>query len=170
MLYCHPPPGVSEDIFNVLEERLNAVTGSTKKKVEPTVRHTEGDDDLDDLVMDLDTEDFQVGQTTDCKFFSSLSYWLANDDFDKRIKPKGRKAQKREKERLMVQLHTSVLIYEAENAAYHTTDGKQKRGGKIATKHRGGARGGSAGRQGAFPTGVKMTSTTRSTVIVQPTK
>lgn len=53
---------------------------------------------------------------------------------------------------------------------FYTTDVKQKRGGKIAkqTGGGGGGRGGPAGRQGAFPTGVKMTAT-RSAVVVKPT-
>jgi hypothetical protein len=57
---------------------------------------------------------------------------------------------------------------QAENPSYYTTDTRQKRG-KVAAKQRGGAaKGGVAGRQGAFPTGVKMTAN-KTAVVVQPT-
>lgn len=59
-MYCYPPPTIPEEEFNILEERLAAISGSTKKKTEAsTPLATEiGEGEITDLDF---TEDFQVG-------------------------------------------------------------------------------------------------------------
>jgi len=149
LLYCYPPPGVKEEEFNILEERLAAIGCEAPAK---TVDSKIASESLDKTV-EVEEEDFDldIGDAFDVQPIDA-----SPSDYDKRIKPKGRKAQKRLKQK-----------QQSDGIAY-STDNRMK-GGKITEKHKAEPAKALTNRQGSLPTRVKLIAR-QDAILVQETK
>jgi len=161
LLYCNPPPGISEAEFNVLSERLataNALPTQTdhfaqeeEDEVEEVVVPQDGEEtkEIEEEGEDFDLGDFALTPGTD------PTPATVEDEYDIRAKPKGRKAQRRAKQKLATE--TDVPAFTSEQA--------RTKKGRAATKQLSKT---PKGRGTTLPRGVKLTATP-TTVFIKPT-